>query len=238
MRVLLTRPEPEAQRTAAALRARGHAVVVAPLLRIEILSDAELGDGPWAAILVTSANAVRAIAAHRRRRDLLGIPAFTVGRHSAQAMRDAGFSNVVSADGNANDLANLVVARLKPAPAPLLYLAGEERSGDLAGMLRARNFAVHTVLVYRAVAAATLPHKVGAALKAEIDAVLHFSRRSAEAYVSAARRAGVLDDALSKPAHFCLSDRIAEPLTAAGATKIRSAARPEEIALIDLLETA
>src|SRR5271163_2010704 len=91
MRVLLTRPEPEAQRTAAALRARGHAVVVAPLLRIEILSDAELGDGPWAAILVTSANAVRAIAGHRRRHDLHGIPAFTVGRHSAQAMRDAGF---------------------------------------------------------------------------------------------------------------------------------------------------
>jgi uroporphyrinogen-III synthase len=238
MRVLLTRPEPEAQRTAAALRARGHEAVVVPLLRIEILPDVELGGGPWAAILVTSANAVRAIGGHRRRDELRDIAAFTVGRHSAQDMRDAGFTDVTSADGNANDLANLVIARLNPATAPLLYLAGEERSGDLAGVLRGRNFTVHTILVYRAVAAATLPHHAVDALKSGIDAVLHFSRRSAEAYVSASRNTGVLDDALAKPVHLCLSQRIAEPLAAAGAAKIRSAPRPEEAALIDLLENA
>jgi uroporphyrinogen-III synthase len=238
VRVLLTRPEAEAQRTATALRARGHEVIIAPLLRIEIMPDAELGDGPWAAILVTSANAVRAIAGHRRRGALLGVPAFTVGRHSARDMRDAGFTDVVSANGNVNDLANLVAMRLKPATAPLLYLAGEQRSGDLAGLLRGRDFAVQTVLVYRAVAAETLPRHAGDALAAGIDAVLHFSRRSAEAYVSVARKAGMLDDALAKPVHFCLSGRIAEPLAGAGATRIRSAARPEEAALIDLLEKA
>jgi len=235
VRVLLTRPESDAQRTAAALRARGYDVIVAPLLHIEILSDAELGDGPWAAILVTSANAVRAIAAHRRRAEFCAVPVYAVGRRSAQAMREAGFADVASADGNVSDLANLVAARVKPG-APLLYLAGEERSGDLAGLLRARNFAVQTVLVYRAVTAATLPRQASDALTAGIDAVLHFSRRSAEAYVSAARNAGVLDDALAKPLHLCLSGRIAEPLTAAGATMIRIARRPEETALLELLE--
>jgi len=133
VRVLLTRPESDAQRTAAALRARGYDVIVAPLLHIEILSDAELGDGPWAAILVTSANAVRAIAAHRRRAEFCAVPVYAVGRRSAQAMREAGFADVASADGNVSDLANLVAARVKPG-APLLYLAGEERSGDLAGL--------------------------------------------------------------------------------------------------------
>jgi uroporphyrinogen-III synthase len=236
VRVLLTRPEPDAQRTAAALRARGHEVIIAPLLHIEILSNADLGAGPWAAILVTSANAVRAIAAHRRRAGLHTVPVFAVGQRSAQAMREAGFADVASADGNVDDLANLVAARMKPGM-PLLYLAGEERSGDLAGVLRARNFTVQTVLVYRAIAAATLPRHASDALTAGIDAVLHFSRRSAEAYVSAARDAGGLD-ALTKPVHLCLSGRIAEPLTAAGATKIRVAGRPEEAALLELLERA
>jgi uroporphyrinogen-III synthase len=235
MRVLLTRPEPDAQRTAAALRARGHDAIVAPLLHIEILSDADLGDGPWAAMLLTSANAVRAIAAHRRCAELHAVPVYAVGQRSAQAMRDAGFADVASADGNVGDLANLVAARTKPGT-PLLYLAGEERSGDLAGLLRARNFTVQTVLVYRAVAAATLPRQASDALTAGIDAVLHFSRRSAEAYVNAARNAGALGDALAKPVQLCLSGRIAEPLTAAGATKIRIAARPEEAALLELLE--
>ena len=66
VRLLVTRPRPEAERTAAILRAHGHDVVIAPLLRIEAVTDAEIGAGPWAAILVTSANAAPAIAAHRR----------------------------------------------------------------------------------------------------------------------------------------------------------------------------
>jgi len=233
MRLLLTRPQGDAERTAAALRARGHEVIVSPLLDIEIVPDAELGGGPWAAILVTSANAVRAIAGHRRRDRLRGVPVFTVGRHTAQDMRAVGFTDVTSADGNVTDLANLVAARMKPT-ARLLYLAGEERSGDLAGTLRARDFAVDTALVYRVLVAAALPRHAAEALAAGIGGVLHFSRRSAEAYVNAARNSGLTEAALTAPSHYCLSARIAEPLAHAGAVKLRVAARPEEAALIEL----
>lgn len=237
MRILVTRPEADAERTAATLRARGHQVIVAPLLRIEILPDADLGAGPWSAIVVTSVNAVRAIASHKRRDQLRGIRAFTVGKHSAQDMGNAGFTDVMSADGDASDLANLVAARMQPG-ARLLYLAGEERFGDLAGTLRERNFTVDTALVYRAVVAEKLPRHAADAVAAGIDGVLHFSRRSAEAYVDAARHAGALEAALARPAHFCLSRRIAEPLRRAGVVDVRIAARPEEPALIDLVETA
>jgi uroporphyrinogen-III synthase len=233
VRVLLTRPKADAERTAAALRERGHEVVIAPLLVIELLSDASLGSGPWSAILVTSVNAVRAIAKHPRRGELHGVPVFTVGRHTAQAMRDAGFTSVVSADGNVTDLAMLVSARIKPAER-MLYLAGEIRSGDLAGLLRAQNFAVHTALIYRAVAAATFSDSAAAAVKAGIDGVLHFSRRSAEAYVNAVGNGGLPDAGLAKPVHFCLSARVTEPLVEAGARHIRIAARPEETVLIAL----
>jgi uroporphyrinogen-III synthase len=233
VRLLLTRPQADAKRTAATLRARGHDVMVAPLLTIELISDGDLGAGPWAAILVTSANAVRAIAAHRRRDELRRIAVFTVGRHTAHAMRDLGFAAVVSADGNVADLAAVVAARTTPG-ARLLYLAGEERSGDLAGLLRAQNFAVQTALVYRAVTAEMLPRHATDALETAIDGVLHFSRRSAEAYVNAARRAGLDEAALARPIHFCLSARVAEPLVQAGAGTIRIAARPEEAALIEL----
>jgi uroporphyrinogen-III synthase len=233
MRILLTRPEADAQRTAAALRACGHDVILAPLLDLEILPDADLGDGSWSAVLVTSANAVRAIAVHRRRDELRNITVFTVGDRTAQAMRDCGFTGVTSAGGNVNDLAGLVAARMKP-PARLLYLAGEERSGDLAGLLRDRNFVVHTALVYRAVVTANLPRDAADALTTGLGGVLHFSRRSAEAYVNAARNTGLLEDALGKPVHFCLSARIAEPLKEAGAADIRIAERPDEAALIAL----
>jgi uroporphyrinogen-III synthase len=236
VRLLLTRPEPDAQRTAAALRAQGHDVVAAPLLRIAPVTDAQIGDGPWAAILITSANAADAIAAHARVTPLRALPVFAVGQRSAEAVAAAGFADVTSADGNVTDLARLVAARMQPA-APLLYLAGEDRSGDLAGDLRARGFAVETIIVYRAVAATGLPTVAAEALSSGIDGVLHFSRRSAEAYVNAARAAGMLANAL-KPVHFCLSAQVAEPLAQAGTADIRVAERPSEAALLALIAAA
>jgi uroporphyrinogen-III synthase len=233
VRLLLTRPEPDAQRTAATLRRHGHTVIIAPLLRIEALPDAEIGAGPWAAIVITSANAAHAIAAHARKNALAGVPVFAVGERSAQAMRDGGFADVSSADGGVGDLARLVGERMTPG-STLLYLAGAERSGDLAAKLGSRNFAVQTTVVYRAVAAAHLPRAVAEALARDIEGVLHFSRRTAEAYVNAARGGGLLASAL-KPAHFCLSAQIAEPLAQAGAGTIHVAQRPIETALIDLL---
>jgi uroporphyrinogen-III synthase len=223
VRLLLTRPEPDAQRTAAALRAQGHDVVAAPLLRIEPAAEAKIGSGPWAAVLITSANAAHALSAHAAVTQLRALPVFAVGRRSADAMGVAGFADVTSADGNVSDLARLVAARMQPAAA-LLYLAGEDRAGDLAGDLRARGFAVETAVIYRAIAATGLPRAAAEALASGIDGVLHFSRRSAEAYVNAARAAGMHVNAL-KPVHFCLSAQVAEPLAQAGAADIRVAER-------------
>ena len=236
MRLLLTRPEPDAQRTAAALRAQGHDVIFAPLLRIEPAAEAQIGAGPWAAILITSANAAHVVVKHARVTALRALPVFAVGRRSADAMATAGFADVTSADGNVSDLAQLVATRLRP-PAPLLYLAGEDRSGDLAGDLRARGFAVETIIVYRAIAATGLPPAAALALAGGIDGVLHFSRRSAEVFIDAARAAGVLESAL-RAAHFCLSAPIAEPLVQAGAANIRVAERPNEAVLLALIDAA
>jgi uroporphyrinogen-III synthase len=183
--------------------------------------------------LITSANAALTVAAHPHFAHLRGVPVFAVGRRSAQATRAAGFTDVTSADGNVDDLLRLIAARAKPE-APLLYLAGEERSGDLAAGLGGQGHRVVTTVVYRAVAVASLPPAAAAALAGEIAGVLHFSRRSAEAYVNAALAAGLLASAL-KPAHFCLSAAVAEPLARAGAARIRVAARPVEAALIELI---
>jgi hypothetical protein len=78
MRLLVTRPEPDAERTAAVLRARGHDVVVAPVLRIEPVA-AEFSRGPFAGVIMTSANAAQAIAAHPRLGELTALPVFAVG---------------------------------------------------------------------------------------------------------------------------------------------------------------
>jgi len=234
MRLLVTRAQEDGERTAAMLRARGHSLMVAPLLRIEPIA-ADFGPGPFAAVLTTSANAARAVAAHARLTELRGLPLYTVGRHSAEAARAAGFTAVHSADGDATDLIAMVAQKQAETGAPLLYLAGEDRSVDLAAGLGRRGLTVHTAVVYRAAAAERLPPAAERAIAAgELDGVLHYSRRSAAAFVHCTGTAGLRQRALAL-AHFCLSAQVADPLTAAGAATVRVAARPDEAALLDLL---
>jgi uroporphyrinogen-III synthase len=233
LRLLVTRPEPDAQRTAAALRARGHDVLVMPMLRVERI-DADLGAGPWAGVLMTSSNAVRAIAAHRQFDELCTLPTLVVGKRTRTAAENAGFADVASADGDAEALAHLVVTRLLPGPTPLLYLAGEQRTAAFESALRARFFNVRTVAVYRTIASTELSQPVKAALAAgEIDGILHFSRRSAEAFVVAASAAGALSNALMAR-HYCLSAQVATAL-ANKASGIEVAPRPNEAALLALI---
>jgi uroporphyrinogen-III synthase len=235
VRLLVTRPEPECERTAALLRGRGHEVLQQALLRIEPVADAELGSGPWAAVLFTSANAVRAVAAHSRFSELAGLSAYTVGQHTQAAAVAAGFAPVLSADGDVNALVRLIEVTPPAERRPLLYCAGEDRTGDVAGALRARGIHVETACVYRAAVVADFAPDVRAAFAADaIDAVLHYSARTAAAFVAAATAAGIRDLSI-QARHLCLSAQVAAPLAAAGATAIDVAREPNDQALLALI---
>jgi uroporphyrinogen-III synthase len=234
VRVLVTRPLPDGERTAMALRARGHDVLVAPLLAVETLNADLTGD--WPALIVTSTNALRAIESNPDVARLHDKPLFAVGTRTASAARDAGFRDVTSADGDARDLVRVLTAYAGEPSAPLLYLAGRDRAFDIAGAVAGQGLAVKTVEVYRAV---TLPFPAPLvdALRANtLDAVLHYSRRSAEAFVAGARAAGVAAVALALR-QLRLSDQVAVPVRDAGASTIAVAAHPDEASLFGLLDS-
>ena len=235
MRVVLTRPQDDSERTAMVLRAKGHDVLIAPLLRVEPI-DAKLTTA-WGGIVITSANAVAAVASSAARDGLTKLPLYAVGKRTADAARDVGFTDIVTAGGDVRDLLRNIVARRADDQGPLLYLAGEDRSGDLIGDLAVRGIAAEMAVVYRA---AAVPFSVGLidALKAgRVEAVLHFSKRSAESYLAGADAARVAAPALEVP-HFCLSAQVAAPLQAAGALRVGVAKRPDEAAMIELVTTS
>jgi uroporphyrinogen-III synthase len=231
MRIVLTRPQEDSERTAAALRARGHATMIAPLLEVEPVK-ADLATN-WGAVIITSANAAAVLASHPSRDGLIKLPLYAVGKRSADAARQVGFSDIVTAGGDLRDLLRIVSAHRPDAKAPVLYLAGEDRSGDLIGDLAVRGIAAEMAVVYRAVAGPFSPTLIAALKDNEIDAVLHFSKRSAENYLTGAVQAGIAKQALAVR-HLCLSAQIAEPLAAAGAAHVAIAARPDVASLIAL----
>ncbi len=232
MRLVVTRPQADGERTVAALRAQGHDVLLAPLMQVEAL-PADLA-GSWAAVVITSANAPAAIAGDPARDALFKTPLYAVGRRSAEAARGAGFTQVTSAGGDVRDLVELIAEHRGDAKAPLIYLAGEVRAADLIGELAAHGIAAELRVVYRAVTAPYSPALVSALNEGAVDGVLHFSKRSAENYLSGARAAGLVGPALAVR-HYCLSAAIAAPLAEAGAAHISIASHPSEAGLIELL---
>jgi uroporphyrinogen-III synthase len=242
MAVLVTRPHPDNEATAASLRARGFDVLLAPMLRFEALTFQDDADTRYGAVIVTSANALRGFAKQPAGQRLLKLPLFAVGEHTAAAAKDAGFDKVISANGDATALREAVLggvkARQLKKTSPLLYLAGADLARDLAGDLGERGFTVVTQTTYRMIPVTNLPREVADGFAAhQIKAVLHYSRRSARAFLEAARAAGVEISALAV-AQCCISDAVASIVRDAGATQVLTARTPDENAVLELLTRA
>ena len=241
MAILVTRPQPDNQTTAAALRAKGLNVLLAPMLRFEPVAFQDDADARYGAVIVSSANAIRAIEAHLTGR-LLALPLFAVGERTAEAARHAGFRDVIVADGNAAALRDLIVASVRAKmlkkASTLLYLAGADLAGDLAGELGEHGFSVVTHTTYRMIPVAKLPQDAGDAFAAnKVEAVLHYSRRSARAFLDAVRAAGVEISALAIP-QCCISDAVASIVRDVGATQVLVARSPDESGLFEALDRA
>jgi uroporphyrinogen-III synthase len=242
MAILVTRPQPDNDKTMAALRAKGFAVLAAPMLRFEAVAFQDEPDAGYGAVIVTSANALRAIAPQAALTRLKELPLFAVGEHTAEAARDLGFRSIIAADGDAVALRDLIAASaraktLKKA-ATLLYLAGADLARDLAGELGERGFNVVTQTTYRMAPIPALPREVCDAFATNaIEAVLHYSRRSVRAFLDAARAGGVEISALAVP-QCCLSEAIASVVRDAGATQVMVARTSDEKALFEVLDRA
>jgi uroporphyrinogen-III synthase len=242
MAVLITRPHPDDETTAASLRARGFDVLRAPMLRFEPVAVHEDMNARYSAVIVTSANALRGIEPHLKGHRMLELPLFAVGGHTAAAARRAGFTHVVSANGDAANLRDLVLASLRAKElkkaSTLLYLAGAEIARDLASELEESGFRVVTQTTYKMIAVKSLPREACDAFAAnQVEAVLHYSQRSARAFLDAARAAGVEISALAIP-QCCISAAVASVVRDAGATQVVVAATPDENALFEALERA
>jgi len=228
MRVLLLRPENQAQASAARLEAIGHEALVAPVLSIEA-TGAPSPPGPFAAVVATSGNALPALRSLPE--PMSTLPVFAVGRRTATALTEAGFSNVGSAT-DAASLARLIIDRI--VTARLLLVAGRDRKPEPESSLLQAGFDVAIWEVYRVVSGTLTEAACTALAGRQIDVVLHYSRRSAETALALVREAG-LEAEFGTIRHLCLSVDVAEGLHGLEGAEIEVASRPDEDALLALL---
>jgi uroporphyrinogen-III synthase len=231
MRILVTRPQEDGVEIAARLAERGHQALVAPLLAPHFHDGRELALGGIQAILVTSANAVRALVRRTTRRD---IPVFAVGPQTAGEARDAGFRDVKDANGNLEDLTALIARTASPDRGAMLYVRGEPSRQGLSEQLSRRGFMVRTETLYEVIAAQRLTWDAAEALRqGQLDAAMFFSSRSARVFRDCLEKEG-LDG--HKLIALCISAATAQALQPLSFQEVRVAGRPNQAAMLALVE--
>lgn len=236
MRVLVTRPEPEAGTTAERLRGRGHEVLVAPVMTAVPLAGPMPVEQPGA--LAVTSGRTAGFLDPTVTGALRHLPVFAVGARTASALADAGFHDIRIADGNVQALARLIAAAGLPAGNPILHPGGEERAADLGELLAGSPVTVVPWTIYRMRPAEALPAEVADALRAgRVDAVLHYSPRSAAILADLLVAAGLAAPAAGA-LHACLSPTVAAALAPLAPIRIAIAPRPDEGSLIQLLDRA
>jgi uroporphyrinogen III methyltransferase/synthase len=225
-RVLVTRSREQAPELAAELRRAGADPVVVPLLQQVPPDDWREVDaalarpGGYDALLFTSANAVRALAARAAERGAnlaaLAGRVFCVGPGTAEAARGAGLAvhGVPAQRQDGEGLLALVVRELPPRGRRFLLPRAQEAREALPEGLRAAGAQVDAVTVYRSLAA---PVDAGALrerlLRGELDALTFASPSAAKRFVE------LLDEPARAAAGRCVVAAIG-PVTAEALTNL------------------
>jgi len=231
-KVIITRADPGHSQTVRNVAELGLIPVSAPMLHLQA-TDLPMPDlADFGALVFTSANGVRFFSerlgvAHRAR----ALTAYCVGPATLEAAQLAGFTNCQHGDGNAEDLADLIIRHRAPSEGKLLHIANAAAAGDLAQSLGHSGFEVDFLPLY-----AAEPTQIAQAEITQIMAMpepaitLIHSAKAAEAfaalYILPAGNAHRL---------VAVSRKAAAPLQNAGFARTAIAARPNEAALMTAL---
>jgi len=236
LRVLVTRPETSAEKTAERLKLMGHEPVLLPLSKAvhHRQAAADALALPHSALIATSAEALRALANIGSSSEIdHDIRLFAVGEKTAAAAKAAGFGNIHIGSGDGAGLADLIASKLDTADRPLLYLAGKPRAGSLENRLEKLDLAVRVAEIYEMIPVDYRPDEIYERLLTRPPhAVLLYSRENAVRFFEIIKRYAA---SLPETAFLCISERTAEAVPAAFRAHLGIAESPDENALLALL---
>lgn len=226
VKVLIIRQREEAFPLANLLKQRGITSFACPLFKPLFfpLPTADLPKG----LIITSKNALRAL---RHREDLRHIPVYAVGDKTAEFARTLGFSNVLSAGGEARDLLSFI-----PPNKTLWYLSGAVTKDKTLSLFMRKDLDITRHIVY------TIKVRLGfpALLEREfrqhaLSHVFLFSAYTTELFIDLLKRAG-LQEATARMSCLCLSQDVVEKAKALPWKEVWISPQPTRQAMVDYFD--
>jgi uroporphyrinogen-III synthase len=182
MHILLTRPLEDCYEMIIKFKSLGHQVSHLPLLNIDRMNHEQINFLDFKGIIFTSANAVKFLDSKTINKNL---PCFCVGSATEKKARSAGFQNVIAAEGNVENLKELVLQNFNQKDGKLIYVSGETISVDLDQQLTKEGYNIKRIINYRTVHNQKFDENFIKELKLKTpDMVYIYSQNSASSFLN------------------------------------------------------
>ena len=146
MHVLLTRPLEDCSEMILKFQSLGHQVSHLPLLKIEHVNYSEINFSDFKGIIFTSTNAIKFLNTKKIDKKFL---CFCVGSATEKKARNIGFQNVIAAEGNVQNLKELILQNLSSKDGKLIYVSGETITLELDKELLKEGYDIKRIINYR-----------------------------------------------------------------------------------------
>ena len=145
MHVLFTRPIDDSKDLILKFKSLGHIVSSIPVISIKKKEYSKIDFSSFKGIIFTSSNAIKFLDTKLLDKN---IKCFCVGNATELLAKEKGFQNIFSAEGNVNNLKEIILQNFKSSEGKLLYMSGETITFELDKFLISEGLKVERVINY------------------------------------------------------------------------------------------
>jgi len=182
MHILFTRPLEDCQDMMVRFQLLGHEVSHMPLIYVEKKNYEEINFEDFKGIIFTSSNAIKFLNLKKINKK---IDCFCVGTATEKKARNYGFQNTFSAEGNVNNLKEIILQNFNSSDGKLLYVSGEIVSNELDKKLISEGYDVARIVNYTVKHTENLNEGFVEKIKMKMpDIVYVYSQNSASSFLN------------------------------------------------------
>ena len=191
MHILLTRPLDDCKELILRFKSLGHKVSHLPVIEIQNINHDKVNINEFNGIIFTSSNAIKNLNTSNIDKK---INCFCVGSSTEKVAKQNGFQNIFCAEGNVNNLKEVILQNFDKKSGKLLYVSGEIISSKLDKDLISEGYTVKRIINYSAIPIEEISEEFIKDLKLSIpDMVYIYSENSARNYLNLLKKYNLLD---------------------------------------------
>jgi len=191
MHILLTRPLDDCKELILRFKSLGHKVSHLPVIKIQNVNHSKININEFGGIIFTSANAIKYLNTSDINKK---INCFCVGSSTEKIAKENGFQNIFCADGNVNNLKEVILQNFDKKDGNLLYVSGEIISSNLDKDLTSEGYTIKRIINYSVLPVEEISEEFIKDLKSSIpDIVYVYSQNSARNYLNLMKKYNLSD---------------------------------------------